>query len=88
MKRNTSRSCRVTAAVPRYAEQQPLPEHRGWQGAEGGGDAALTVNNDLDHPEVDFSPGHDTGLAVVHALVCLLDAADLQVAVRFETESH
>lgn len=48
----------------------------------------LTINNDLDSPEVNFSPGHDTSLTVVHALICLLDAADLQVAILHDPESH
>lgn len=48
----------------------------------------LTVHDDLDYPEVDFSPGHDTSLAGVHALIGLLDAADLQVAVFHHAESH
>lgn len=50
--------------------------------------AVLTVHDDLDYPEVDFSPGHDTSLAGVHALIGLLDAADLQVAVILHPESH
>ena len=53
----------------------------GGGGAEGDRSVELTVNDDLDHPEVDLSPGHDPGLAGVHALVRLLDAADLQVVV-------
>ena len=63
-------------------------EQQGWQGAEGERDAVLTVNDDLDRPEVDLSPGQDASLAVVHALIRLLDAADLQVAIRPDLESH
>lgn len=48
----------------------------------------LTVNNDLDHPEIYFSPGHDAGLTVVHALIYLLDAADQQVAIIHDLVSH
>lgn len=48
----------------------------------------LTVNDDLNHPEVNFSPGHDTRLAVVRALIGLLDAADLQVAAGHVPEPH
>lgn len=48
----------------------------------------LTVNDDLNHPEVNLSPGHDTRLAVVHALIGLLDAADLQVAAGHVPEPH
>lgn len=50
--------------------------------------AALTVNNDLDHPEVNFSPGHDASLTVVHALIYLVNAADLQVAICHDLVSH
>ncbi len=61
---------------------------QGWQGAQGERDAVLTVNNDLDHPEVNLSPGRDSSLAVVLALVCLLDAADLQVAIIQDSKAH
>lgn len=73
---------------PFYAEQQLLFEVQGLQGTEGERDAALTVNNDLDHPQVNFSPGHDTSLTVVHAFICLLDATDLHVAIRQDPETH
>lgn len=65
-----------------------MPSELGCQGAQGERDVALTVNDDLDHPEVNLSPGHDAGLAVVHALIRLLDAADLQVAVLCDPKSH
>lgn len=47
----------------------------------------LTVNDDLDYPEVELSPFHDTSLTVVHALIGLLYATDLQAIVH-EPEPH
>lgn len=49
--------------------------------------AVLTVDHDLDHPEVELSPFHDPSLTVVHALICLLYATDLQ-AILHEPEPH
>lgn len=51
-------------------------------------DWILTVDSDLDDPEVDFTPGHDAALAGVVTLICLLDATDLKVVVAqdFETD--
>lgn len=40
----------------------------------------LTVDDDLDHPEVNLSPGQDSSLAGVRALIGLLDAPDLKAA--------
>lgn len=48
----------------------------------------LTINYDLDYPEVNFSPGHHTGLTGVGAFIYLLDAADLQVAIIHHLVSH
>lgn len=42
----------------------------------------LTVDNDLDHSEVDLTTGQDSSLAGVHALVCLFDAANLKAVGR------
>lgn len=78
----------VILFIPFYAWHQLLFELRGLQGAEGERDAALTINNDLDHPQVNFSPGHDASLTVVHAFICLLDATDLHVAIRQDLETH
>ena len=50
--------------------------------------AALTINNHLDGPKVDLSPGHHTRLTCVHAFVGLLDASDLQVGVLHDLEAH
>lgn len=47
----------------------------------------LTVDDHLDHPEVDLSPGQDSSLAGVRALVVLLDAANLK-AVGCVGEAH
>lgn len=47
----------------------------------------LTVDDDLDHPEVDLSPGQDPSLAGVCALVILFDAADLKAVGRMR-EPH
>lgn len=47
----------------------------------------LTINDDLDHLEVDLSSGHDSSLAGVHALIRLLDASDVK-AFRQELEPH
>lgn len=48
----------------------------------------LTVNNDLHSLEVNFSPGHDTSLTSVVALICLFNAADLQVAIIHDLKSN
>lgn len=48
----------------------------------------LTVNNDLHSLEVNFSPGHDTSLTSVGALICLFNAADLQVAIIHDLKSN
>lgn len=47
----------------------------------------LTVDNDFDDPEVDFTPGHDAGLAGVVTLICLLDATDLEVVAAQDLEA-
>lgn len=79
---------RVIINAPYYVEQQLLYERQGRQGARSERDAVLTIYNDLDYPEVNFSSGHDTSLTGVHALIYLLDAADLQVAIIHDLESH
>lgn len=86
--RNVLRYLWVIITVTYHAEHRLLYENQDQQGAEGERGAVLTVNNDLDHPEVNFSPGHDTSLAVVHSLIRLLDAADLQVAIIHDLVSH
>lgn len=47
----------------------------------------LTIHNDLNVLEVDLPPGQDSALTAVSALVCLLDAPDLQVVVGQDYES-
>lgn len=47
----------------------------------------LTIHNDLNVLEVDLSPGQDSALTAVSALICLLDAPDLQVVVGQDYES-
>lgn len=47
----------------------------------------LTIHNDLNVLEVDLPPGQDSALTAVSALVCLLDAPDLQVVVGKDYES-
>lgn len=42
----------------------------------------LTVDDDLDHPEIDLSTGQDSSLAGVHALIGLFDAANLKAGGR------
>lgn len=41
----------------------------------------LTIHNDLNVLEVDLPPGQDPALTAVSALICFLDAPDLQVVV-------
>lgn len=48
----------------------------------------LTVDDDLDVLEVDLPTGQDPPLTPVGALICLLDAPDLQVVVGQDDEPH
>ncbi len=41
----------------------------------------LTVNHQYDVPEVDLSPGLDSGLAAIHSFVCFSYSLDLQIVV-------
>lgn len=41
----------------------------------------LTIHNDLNVLEVDLPPGQDPAFTAVSALICFLDASDLQVVV-------
>lgn len=51
-------------------------------------DWQLTIDDDLNDPEVNLSPSHDAPLAHVVALVRLFDAADLEVVVTEDLEAH
>lgn len=51
-------------------------------------DWLLTIDDDLNDPEVDLSPSHDAPLADVVALVWLFDAMDLEVVVAEELEAN
>ena len=50
--------------------------------------AELTVDHDRDLLVVYLSSGGHAGLTVVNSLVCLLDAADLEVTVVQHPETH
>lgn len=47
----------------------------------------LTIHNDLNVLEVDLPPCQDPALAAISALICFLDAPDLQVVVGQDYES-
>ncbi len=41
----------------------------------------LTINHQDDVPEVDLSPGLDSGLAAIHSFICFSYSLDLQIIV-------
>lgn len=47
----------------------------------------LTIHNHLNVLEVDLAPRQDSALTAVSALICFLDASDLQVVVGQDYES-
>lgn len=47
----------------------------------------LTIHNDLNVLEVDLSPSQDPALTAISALICFLDAFDLQVVVGQDYKS-
>lgn len=47
----------------------------------------LTIHNDLNVLEVDLPAGQDPALTAVSALICFLDAPDLEVVVGQDYES-
>lgn len=51
-------------------------------------DWLLTIDDDLNDPEVDLSPSHDAPLAGVIALVGLFYAVDLKMVVAEDLEAH
>lgn len=47
-------------------------------------DGMLTINDDLYHPEVNFSPGINTSFTRIRSFISLLDATYHQVAIFHE----
>jgi hypothetical protein len=53
---------------------------------ERAGRTDLTIHNDLNVLEVDLPPCQDSALTAISALICFLDALDLQVVVGQDYE--
>lgn len=60
---------------------------QGRSNEEGGKTDHLTIHNDVDVLEVDLPPRQNPALTAVSALICFLDAPDLQVVVGQDYES-